>query len=65
MLESRSILDLGRISIDAGEPMGMRFYASAYLLMAFAPPRFPEAKAAFGIWRTESAVCWRSMGLNL
>ena len=36
MLELELILDLEKLSVDRERPFGMRFYASAYLLMAFA-----------------------------
>ena len=40
ILDFQLIVDLERVAMDSGSPMGMRFYASAYLLMVFASPRF-------------------------
>ena len=40
MLELKLLLDMGRLSIDRERPLGMRFYASAYMLMVFASLRF-------------------------
>ena len=40
MLELKVIMDIERAALDTGNPIGMRFYASAYLLMVFASLRF-------------------------
>ena len=65
MLELKLILDLERVASDNGCPMGMRFYASAYLLMVFASLRFSDCKAVFDLWTTDTAVCGRSLDLKL
>ena len=61
MLELCLLLDLERVSTDKERPLGMRFYASAYLLMVFASLRFSDVKAVFEIWRSETAICGRSI----
>ena len=65
MLELNLILDLERIAVDIGSPMGMRFYASAYLLMVFASLRFSDCKAIIELRTTDTAVCGRSIDLKL
>ena len=65
MLEMGLILDLERIATYNGSPVGMRFYASAYLLMVFASLRFSDCKAIIELWTTETAVCGRSIDLKL
>ena len=65
MLELNLILDLERITVDSGSPMGMRFYASAYLLMVFASLRFSDCKAIIDLRTTDKAVCGRSIDLKL
>ena len=65
MIELELILDLERLSIDKERPLGMRFYDSAYLLMVFASLRFSDVKAVFEIWRSETAICGRSIDRKL
>lgn len=45
--------------------MGMRFYASAYLLMVFDTLRFADCKAIFEIWEKDTAIFGRSIDLKL
>ena len=45
--------------------MGMRFYASAYLLMVFASLRFSDCRAVYGIWESDTAICGMSIDLKL
>ena len=65
MLELQLILDLERLSVDRERPFGMRYYASAYLLMVFDSLRFSDVKAVFDIWRSETAICGRSIDRKL
>ena len=65
MLDFQLIIDLERVTMDGGCPMGMRFYASAYLLTVFASLRFSDCKAIFEIWETDTAICGRSIDLKL
>ena len=65
MLDMQFVLDLEALAVDTGRPLGMRFYASAYLLMVFASLRFSDCKAFFEIWTTETAVCGRPIDLKL
>ena len=63
-IDIQLVLDLARLAIDFGRPTGMRFCASAYLLMIFAPLRFSDFKAVFGIWRTERSIGGRTLYLD-
>ena len=65
MLELQLILDLEKLTVDRERPFGMRFYASAYLLMVFASLRFSDVKAIFDIWRSGTAICGRSIDRKL
>ena len=65
MLDFQLIIDLERVALDGGCPMGMRFYASAYLLMVFASLRFSDCRAVYEIWESETAICGRSIDLKL
>ena len=65
MLTLELIIDLENLATDKQRPLGMRFYASAYLLMVFASLRFSDVKAVFEIWRTGTAVCGRSIDKKL
>lgn len=65
MLELCLLLDLEKVIADMERPLGMRFYASAYLLMVFGSLRFPDVEAVFGIWRSETAIFGRSIDKKL
>ena len=65
MLSLDLLLDLERLTMDSERPLGMRFYASAYLLMVFASLRFSDVKAVFEIWRSATAICGRSIDKKL
>ena len=65
MLDFQLILDLERLAVNDGMPMGMRFCASAYMLMVFAPLRFSDFKAVFELWTSDTAICGRSIDSKL
>ena len=65
MLNLELLIDLERLTMDKERPLGMRFYASAYLLMVFASLRFSDVKAIFEIWRSATAICGRSIDKKL
>ena len=65
MLELELLWGLGRPAVDGDRPPGVRFYASAYLLLVFASLGFPDLKSVFGIWRPSTAIRGRSIDREL
>ena len=65
MLELELLWGLERRAVDGERPHGVRFYASAYLLLVFASLGFPDAQAVFEIWRPSTAIRGRSIDRDL